>query len=63
MTHLITTTEAARICGLSPGTLQKWRVVGRGPAFVKAGTAVRYRVEDVEAWIESCRRTSTRNAA
>lgn len=59
MTQLITTAEAARMCGLSPGTLQKWRVVGRGPAFVKAGNAVRYRVEDVEAWIVSRRRTST----
>lgn len=37
-----------------PGTtLRKWRCTGRGPVFVKAGRSVRYRPEDVEAWLRA----------
>lgn len=36
----------------SPGekTLANWRSSGTGPAFVKVGRQVLYRVRDVEAW-------------
>lgn len=34
-------------------TLQAWRTSGKGPRFVKVGRLVRYRQEDVQAWIES----------
>jgi len=40
-------------------TLQAWRHRGGGPAFVKVGRLVRYRVEDVESWLDSRRRAST----
>lgn len=33
-------------------TLRNWRYMGKGPKFVKLGGAVRYREEDVNAWIE-----------
>lgn len=41
---------AARI-GLAVSTLQKKRVSGDGPPFVKLGRAVRYRLADLDAWV------------
>jgi hypothetical protein len=38
---------------IQPGTLRKWRFLGRGPEFIRIGRAVRYRVIDIEAWIAS----------
>jgi predicted DNA-binding transcriptional regulator AlpA len=33
-------------------TLQAWRLLGRGPRFIKVGgRSVRYRLADVEAWL------------
>jgi predicted DNA-binding transcriptional regulator AlpA len=39
--------------GVPRKTLQNMRVLGRGPAFRKFGSSVRYDVADIEAWIES----------
>jgi predicted site-specific integrase-resolvase len=36
-------------------TLAQWRYLGKGPAFIKVGRHVRYRDEDVEAWLEANR--------
>ena len=59
---LLTTRQAAEFLGLSPRTLECWRLTGAGPRYVKfAGLrgAVRYRLEDLEAWFASRTRTST----
>lgn len=40
--------------GINRRTLQNWRVLGRGPLYRKFGSAVRYDLRDVEAWIETC---------
>lgn len=32
-------------------SLEKWRWLGTGPRFVKIGRYVRYRREDVDAWL------------
>ena len=53
------TKEAAFYLGLSPRTLEKFRVVGGGPAFHKFGRRVLYTYEDLEAWAEGTRRQST----
>lgn len=50
---LISEVQAADFLSLSIRTLQAWRSAGRGPSFVRAGRAVRYRVRDLIAWIES----------
>lgn len=47
-------------CGVK--TLQAWRCRGGGPAFVKVGSLVRYKPEDVDSYIES-RRVSNTGAA
>lgn len=50
--------EVAARWGLSPRTLEAWRSEGRGPAFLKIGGRVHYRLEDIEAWeAEQVRRT------
>jgi hypothetical protein len=60
--------EAGRYLGggskpIAPRTLQRQRLEGRGPAFVKIGAAVRYRRSDLDAYIASNRRTSTSDDA
>ena len=44
---------------ISPRTMQKWRVTGDGPPFMKIGNAVRYSLDDLAAYLERQRRTST----
>lgn len=61
--QLLTTTETAAILGLSPRTLDNWRNGDppyRGPAFLHVGSRVRYRLIDVEAYLESQRRKALR---
>ena len=54
MTTLIDEHEAAKALKVSRGTLANWRSTRlNGPAFVKVGRAVRYRLEDIERFIES----------
>ena len=51
MLHLISTPELAAQLGLAEITLRKWRVYGSGPRFVRLGGSVRYRAEDIDAWL------------
>jgi hypothetical protein len=32
-------------------TLAKWRMLGQGPRYYRCGGAIRYRLSDVEAWL------------
>jgi predicted site-specific integrase-resolvase len=48
---LMTTGEVANLLQVAEITLRKWRLSGIGPQFVKAGANVRYRADDVAAWI------------
>jgi hypothetical protein len=60
MTKFLDTKSAAKkLENLSPRTLEKWRVLGQGPAFRKFGRKVVYAECDLEAWAEGQRRTST----
>ena len=51
---LMTEGETAEYLSISIAALRKWRMQGRGPVFIKLGNLVRYRREDVEAWLASC---------
>ena len=51
MLRLLTQSDAAKLLRLSERTLERLRVTGGGPKFVKAGRSVRYREADLEAWI------------
>ena len=50
---------AADFLNLSPRTLERLRVEGRGPAFLKFGRRVMYSRKDLESWAEGTRRLST----
>jgi hypothetical protein len=56
---LLTVSEVAALLRCSISSLNKWRCLGGGPAFVKVGARVRYRLSDVAAWITQERRIST----
>jgi len=49
--RLLNEHEVADSCSISVLTLRKWRSQKRGPQYVKIGALVRYRPEDVDAWI------------
>ena len=51
---LLTQQEAAKLIGVEPRTLEAWRARGSYQLpFVKIGPRiVRYRLRDLEAWIE-----------
>jgi excisionase family DNA binding protein len=50
---LLDTEEAAEYMRVPAGTLRQWRYLGRGPAYVHVGRAVRYREGDLDAWLEA----------
>ncbi len=47
--------EAAEMIGCSCALLRKFRAQGEGPVYVKVGRLVRYRQEDLIAFLESHR--------
>ena len=51
MLNLMTESEVAKRLQVSLGSIRRWRVENRGPAFIKVGSLVRYRPEDVEGWL------------
>ena len=57
--NLLTTPKAAEYLGLSRNTLNRWRWDGRGPRYLKLGSAVRYRQSDLDAFIEAAERNHT----
>jgi predicted DNA-binding transcriptional regulator AlpA len=51
----------AAFLGVTEATLADWRYRGRhGPAFVKVGRLVRYRLEDLDAWLDAQRTAGAR---
>jgi predicted DNA-binding transcriptional regulator AlpA len=56
----LTTGEASDLTGIAVQTFKKWRYQGGGPRYLKLGTdpnaAIRYRLRDIEAWGEACRK-------
>ncbi len=57
--RLLTTQEAADLLSLKKGTLEIWRWSGKGPNFLKLGRACRYRLEDLQQFMQKATRTST----
>lgn len=62
-THLppryLRTPEAARFLGMSGRTLEKHRYFGTGPAYLRLGGRVVYRLSDLLEWSEQGRQWST----
>ncbi|HTG33300.1 MAG TPA: helix-turn-helix domain-containing protein [Thermoanaerobaculia bacterium] len=57
---LLTESEAAGYLRLTPRALQAWRYQGKGPPFVRISRrAIRYRLVDLEAFVEENLQRST----
>lgn len=59
---LLSTVEAAGRLGVSSSYLNKLRVTGGGPPFVKIGARVAYDPADLVAWLAGQKRTTTGQA-
>ena len=60
---LRTTKEAAKRFGVKETTLEQWRWNGKWPKFIKLGSLVRYRNEDLDEFENARVFTSTTVAA
>jgi predicted site-specific integrase-resolvase len=49
----IESTDAAPMIGVNAATLKSWRRKGIGPPYVRFGNRVRYRLCDIEAWLDA----------
>ncbi len=63
MEPLLDQSEAARLLRLSPRTLERHRLAGTGPKFIKLGRLVKYTERDLAEWVERGTRTSTSETA
>jgi hypothetical protein len=53
MLTLLTEHDVSKQLRVSLGSLRRWRMIRQGPPFLKVGPLVRYRSEDVEAWLSA----------
>lgn len=58
-TDKLDTEGAATYCGVGKSTLEKLRLTGGGPAYLKPTRSVVYQVSDLDAWLDRSRRSST----
>lgn len=49
---LLSQEEAAVVIGVKPTTLSSWRHYGKGPRYVKVGRSARYKLQDIENWLD-----------
>ena len=49
----LTPDQVAQMTGFSTKSLEAYRAKRQGPTFLKVGTSVRYRADDVRAWMEA----------
>ncbi len=50
--QILTETEVAEILRCTKAALRRWRREGRGPRFIRVGRLIRYRLSDVEEFLE-----------
>jgi hypothetical protein len=53
MQSLLTQRDAAIRLALSTRTLERLRCIGEGPRFIRCGRSIRYRLDDLAAWIDA----------
>lgn len=47
--ELLTPCQLAARWGLSEKTIERWRMLGTGPVYLKLGSRVLYRIDEIEA--------------
>ena len=52
MTILYTTKQAAEFLNFKVQTIEQWRAQGKGPKYAKLGKEVRYKLGDLETYLE-----------
>lgn len=52
--RLLSTKEVARILAIPVSTLYCWRYKGTGPHAYRVGKYLRYRLVDIQRWLERC---------
>ena len=50
---LLNERQVSEVLSISVASVRRWRLLRQGPKYVKIGAAVRYKPEEVAAWIES----------
>ena len=50
--QMLSTRELAEYLGVAPQAIYDLRTTGRGPRAIHVGRELRYRVSEIEAWIE-----------
>lgn len=51
--RLLTLRELAEYLGVSTSTVYSWRTRGEGPLGYRVGQQVRYRLSEVDRWLET----------
>jgi predicted DNA-binding transcriptional regulator AlpA len=51
--------DVAELLHISRSLLAKWRMLGRGPRFMKVGRRILYASGEVSRWLEAQERSST----
>ena len=64
---MLSTSETAARLGVRPQTLRKWRLLGKGPEYVRLGASpqarVSYSLEAVQEWLDAHTFSSTSEEA
>jgi len=55
----LNTQGAAQYCGVGKATLEKLRLTGGGPTYLKPSRRVIYQISDLDTWLNRHRRAST----
>jgi hypothetical protein len=50
---LLTASDAAEVLYVSPKTLERWRLEGFGPRWIRVGRKPLYRLSDLIDWIDA----------
>lgn len=53
MERLLSRREVAELLGVPVSTVANWASEAKGPRFLKVGRHARYRLVDVEAWLDA----------
>jgi predicted DNA-binding transcriptional regulator AlpA len=53
MERLLTTKEVSEITAISVSALEQWRLKGIGPRFVKIGRMARYKLSDIQNYLDN----------
>jgi len=53
LNRLLTDRKVSIELGVSLATVRRWRLFRAGPRYIKIGSSVRYRPDDVKRWLET----------